>query len=77
MSKTIFERLEDSKDMRAIDFYQTLKEGDVFSFPIDDSALCMYDITVGDMLDYMKSGAEKKHWSIILKEVLDKKGLLQ
>jgi len=77
MAKTMLERLEECKDMRAVDFYDTLEKGDVFSFPIDDSALFMYsDIKVGDMLEYMQPGAIKEHWSVILENVLRKKGLL-
>ncbi|MCL2051093.1 MAG: hypothetical protein FWG91_05125 [Lachnospiraceae bacterium] len=66
--------LEENSDMRAIEFYDLLPEGYLFGFPIDDTALAMYPITVGDMKEYMNPTGE--HWSSILEEILLKKGLI-
>jgi len=81
MDVSIRKLLEENKDMKAIDFYSKLyseyASGVLFSFPIDDSALCAFDITVGDLLEYMKPGQERVHWSEILEKLLIKKGILE
>jgi hypothetical protein len=76
MDTTMKNLLEKHKDMRAIDFYEKLEPGILLSFPIDDAALCAFDIKVGDLLEYMHPGQERLHWSDILKTVLQKKGIL-
>ena len=76
--QTLQERIENNKEMSAYDFYDLIEIGEIFDFPIDDTALAMYkEITVGDLLPYMAPDYSKCHWSVILEDVLRKKGILK